>query len=511
MDLKVLKQDVSQKKCVFNRSAEQGIDVDFTLPDYYPPVNKILKCKTTPRIGAAAINGQTLSCEGSLNVLLIYVSSEGELCSYEYIMPFSKNFEFEGDNNDCMPSCSVKEEYMNCRLMNERKVELHGALGITACIIKKNCEKVICDIDGGNVVVNRELAPATSVLGIAEKYLTIEEDLELGNGQPSIRYLLRYDAKAFNTDCKTISGKAVVKGEMTVFVLYCGEGTATPQTLCSTIPFSQIIDIDGITDECECNCTAEIAALEIKPRTSVTGETRNLSLCAKLRFTATATCNDDMPVICDAFSTKYNADINLSDVTIEKIVKTVNDRFVCKSNIDLNVSGLNSVIDVWCDPKVNSCDIKDKEICVGGVINACILITDNDNNPLYLERNFDFTYSHPFMNGDENTYCSALVSVSRVSFTVLSNNCLEITSEIGICVTVMRKQKMSLLTDIRIDEKNKKGTERDCAMIIYYADCGEEVWNIARKYNSSPEEICEINSIEGKCIPSSQPLLIPIK
>ena len=37
------------------------------------------------------------------------------------------------------------------------------------------------------------------------------------------------------------------------------------------------------------------------------------------------------------------------------------------------------------------------------------------------------------------------------------------------------------------------------------------VWDIARKYNSSPDEISEINSIEGNSICETKPLLIPIK
>ena len=319
MDLKILRQDVCQNKTVFNRSAEQSIDIDFILPDYYPPVNKVLKCKTMPRITACAINGQTLTGEGTLNILLMYVSNENEVCSYEHIFNFTKSFELDGNYNDCIPRCHAKEEYMNCRLINERKVELHGALGITAKANKKQVEKVVCDIDGGNVVVNRGVAPATNLIGMAEKYLNIEEDLELGSGQPSVRYLLRYDARAFNVECKIISGKIVAKGEMAVMVLYWGEDNATPQTLKASIPFSQIIDVEGVSDECECECYVDIVGLEIKPRTSVTGETRNITVCAKLRFSANATCNNDVPVIYDAFSTKYASDITLNDMVFEKI------------------------------------------------------------------------------------------------------------------------------------------------------------------------------------------------
>ena len=511
MDLKILRQDVCQNKTVFNRSAEQSIDIDFILPDYYPPVNKVLKCKTMPRITACAINGQTLTGEGTLNILLMYVSNENEVCSYEHIFNFTKSFELDGNYNDCIPRCHAKEEYMNCRLINERKVELHGALGITAKANKKQVEKVVCDIDGGNVVVNRGVAPATNLIGMAEKYLNIEEDLELGSGQPSVRYLLRYDARAFNVECKIISGKIVAKGEMAVMVLYCGEDNATPQTLKASIPFSQIIDVEGVSDECECECYVDIVGLEIKPRTSVTGETRNITVCAKLRFSANATCNNDVPVIYDAFSTKYESDITLNDMVFEKIIKSVNDKFVSKSNIDLSVSGINSVIDLWCEPNIDTCGVSGEEIKANVEMRVCMIITDKDNNPVYLEKSFQFDYCYPYKNAPEGSICRATAAVCKTSYTILNDNCLEVTAEVALSVTVINKIKLSLVTDAKIDEECKKENCRDCAMIIYYAAAGERVWDIARKYNSSPDEIADINCVEGGCIDQSKPLLIPIK
>ncbi len=511
MELKVMKKQVCQSKIVFNRSAEQSIDIDFTLPDYYPPINKVLKCKTTPRINSATIGGQTVLCDGTLNVLLMYVSDENEICSYEHIMAFNKRFEADCDIVGCMPECSVQEEYINCRATGERKVEVHGALGIKVNVKKQCDEQVICDIDGCNVVVNRSVAPATNLLGMSEKYLTIEEDLELGNSQPSVKYILRYDAKIIGVECKAISGKIVAKGDMSITVLYCAQGSMLPQCLKTNLPFSQIIDVDGVGDDCECSCSVEVAALEVKPRTSITGETRNMTLTAKLRFCAKATCDNDIPVIVDAFSTKYNADIVQSDMLFEKIVKTVSDKCIAKGKLQMNSGGINSVLDLWCDAKILACSVDNEQVKVSGEVNACMIICDNDNNPQYLEKSFDFEYTHPFKNEQSDIYCEAVAAVGKISYTIVSGNCLELTAELSINATVLSRQPLKLVTGIKVDENEKKDVKRDCAMIIYYAADGEKIWDIARKYNSSPIEICEINNIDGEMIQEIKPLLIPLK
>ena len=42
MEYKNLKTNVFSIDTVFNESAEQPVDADFTLPDYYPDISKVL-------------------------------------------------------------------------------------------------------------------------------------------------------------------------------------------------------------------------------------------------------------------------------------------------------------------------------------------------------------------------------------------------------------------------------------------------------------------------------------
>ena len=56
MEQKSLKTKVFIKEKIYNESAELPIDVDFTMPDYYPDITKILKCRAVPRISAKGVN-----------------------------------------------------------------------------------------------------------------------------------------------------------------------------------------------------------------------------------------------------------------------------------------------------------------------------------------------------------------------------------------------------------------------------------------------------------------------
>ena len=76
MEHKNLKTNVFSLETVFNDSAELPLDVDFTLPDYYQDVSKILKCRAVPRIASKSISGSNVSVEGTVTVTVIYCSED---------------------------------------------------------------------------------------------------------------------------------------------------------------------------------------------------------------------------------------------------------------------------------------------------------------------------------------------------------------------------------------------------------------------------------------------------
>ena len=130
----------------------------------------------------------------------------------------------------------------------------------------------------------------------------IEEDLRIGAGQPAIENILKVNSAVCVKETKVINDKAVVKGELTICVLYCPEGKGAPQAVKTVLGYSQIVDVDGITDSCECECKAEIVNIDIKPKATANGEVKCFALAGKILLTCEAFCRNEIPIIADAFS-----------------------------------------------------------------------------------------------------------------------------------------------------------------------------------------------------------------
>ena len=508
MEQKNLKTSVFSLDTVFNESAEQPIDIDFTLPDYYADISKILKCRAVSRISSKGMSGSNISVEGCVTVTVIYCGSDNCISSYEYQYPFSKSFDTGINTDGCMLNVKTKCEYINCRAVTGRKIDIHGAAGIYVTLKKRKLTDVISDCDDCNIELLRGSVPATVPMGCADKYLLIEEEIELGSGQPDIRCVIRYDAEASITDSKILAGKSVVKGEMTVKLLYAPEDNLAPQTVRYQLPFSQLIEIDGISDGCDCESKVSIAHLEIKPRVSASGECRQLMLTAKLLITSECCCNNDVAVILDAYSRKYEADICKNEVCFNKITENINQSFSCKKNIEFPDNTLSAVSDMWCEARVDSVNFGDNAMRVCGTVTAFIIALDSDQIPTFYEKSIDFEYTHP-MNVTGELKCSPDITVTGANYTLTGEYNMELRIELNICASIYKCSNLPLITDIKINDGKPVQKANSGAMTVYFASQGEKIWDIARHYFADVEELKQINEIDEDILTRDKMILVP--
>ncbi len=509
MDNKALKTGVYYNENIFNDTCEQPVDVDFTLPDYCPDISKIFKCKAVTRITSKSINGNNITVDGNVLITLLYCNNENDLCSYEYAYPFSKIKELPNDCDGANLKVSAKCEYINCRAVTGRKVDIHGAVSLKICVFKRCSNQIVSDYDDKNVELKRMIAPATVPVVYSEKYLVIEEEISIGNTAPAVINILRTQAAPIISECKIMNDKAVAKGEMALTILYCAEGLKAPQVLKTRLPFSQIVEMAGITELCECDIKPEIATLEVKPFAVLGGECRNFSVNAKLLLKCESYCVNEIAVIEDAFSTKYKTELTKKPLTFNRICDTVSENCHIKKNVELS-ENIVSVVDVWCELQSKKVRFENDKICLNATILVSLLACDGEDNVFFYEKPLEFEWSHTTSCNCENLSFDPVIEISSVSFTILNANCIELRAELSVSGAVYEKNEVLLITDMEIftDEPckcNKKG-----GLVVCFNLERESLWSIARKYNASIEEIKSINELENENISGRTMLMVPI-
>ncbi len=508
MELKTVRQPLAVNETVYSGNGEIPVDEDFVLPDYYAEINKLLKCKVEGRVTSKSINTQSVTVDGHLCINILYCDKNGQLHSFEHITPISRSFDTSVEITGATVEAALKTEYANCRVVTERKVSVHGALSLSVKAVQQKKYDVVADITDNDIQIDRKEFPALNSIGNAEKNMLIEEELMLSPGQPPVEGVLRYCASPTVTEVKAVRNKAAVKGNLAVTVLY-RSGKQCAVYKCS-VPFSQLLDIGGMNEDCICTAKAQLCYLEIAPAKG-DGEIRKMTLNAKLALCAQSYCDDKIPVIIDAYSTDYELSMKKTDMSIEKVLGHISDTYMFKNTLEFGDCDISNIIDSWTEIDIIGCTYKDGEITVNAGVNICILAANSDERVGFYEKKVDMVYKkHTDFDCSGRIKCDTHFEPVSVSFTLLSDSSVEYRIEYRVNLSLREENCLAMLTEINCDSKAPKVKRQDCSLIIYYAQSGERVWDIAKTYNSDVMQMREINSLTEDFIENNKRILIPL-
>ncbi len=491
------------QKTTYCQCFEEQIEATANLSETMASVAKILKVTCEATVNSENLSGQTLSIEGNACVYVIYITDSGRICGHTEQIPFAKNVEldavYENSNVDVTAQCN----FINARALSGRKLEIKGAVSLKICISCNNDTELILGCDSNKLQLKKSKTNATVFVGRADKNIIIEEELQVS--EKPVYSCLKTSVIPKVSECKIVSGKIMVKGEAYIKMLLADED-ACLQEFSTVIPFSQMLEVENIADDCSCNATVKLCGAQFKSRTGSDGSFSNVIFTAKLSIAAELTAQRDIEYAEDAYSICDNIELKKQKIDLYSNKGELCDTFNISRELSFSEGDLRSVKSIWAEIGKTNCVSEDGFVSIIGTIKVCILGCNIEGQPVYHERPVDLEYSTELFTG-ESTLCEPTVKIENCGYSFLGDDCLEVKISLNVCGRVCESKTAELITDITtVDEVL---SNRDTCFIIYFAQKGECVWDIAKKYRSTVDGICSVNSIEDGTLDVDTKLIIP--
>ncbi len=509
MDFEVLRQAVCVNELIYEGSMEQPVDSDLTLPDYCPDILRILKCTITPRMTGTQVSGERITVDGTALIRLIYVAENARVRCFEQNLPFSKYVEVQNLPASPCVSVRLKAEYINCRAVSQRRADIHGTVSVNVSVATLREESLIAGVEGCGVQLQKKTQPASSAVGLAERMFPLNEVLEIGPSKAPVGQIIRSSAVALAQDIKVIQNKCLIKGELTINTLYCADTNENElETIEHTMPISQIIEVDGIDEDCGSDIRLVVMGLEVTPKSDSSGELRLLDMSARVCACVQAYRELEAPIVTDAYSTQYELSLEQKGLELTQLIEIFHETTLCKKAISLSGTSVTKVLDLWCSDLSASSSFANGMLTISGTATVSMLVLDHDAQPNYLERPVDFEYQRALRSDAQKIRCDPTVQVTALDYVLNTSDQMEVRIELNIAASVFCSTSLRLITSIAPNEEQPKRST-SAALTIYFSDAGESVWSIARRYNTTVEAILRENHLEGEQIPEKCMLLIP--
>ena len=512
MDYVMNREAISVRDVIFDDCQEQPIDIDLNLPDYCPDIQKIMKCQVYPRVTMRNISGDRLQVDGVAVIRILYLESAKKSirCS-EHTAPFSCSFNLKSTPQNAVIVTNAKPEYINCRALSPRKLDIHGAFTVYAQIICKSDQSYVRSINAEDVQQKTLTVPAVTLAGTGQQQFSVAESLEVGQGKPAVQSIIRSDVKANLADSKVISNKLMLKGDIVLRLLYSTDlETGNLDYIDFNVPFSQMIDIDGITENCICDIGIDVLNYDVKIRNDISEDDTILEFEVKLLATSLAYENTEIQLVENAYSTQYELEPSYKQIQLTKSIQFINESVMNKATIDLSTQDAAKVIDAWNEIASVNAECDGEQLLFTGKYNVCVLALDSEDNPFYIERSVDFTHHYPLKNNLSDCGIRSKATVISLSYRMNSSNDLEIRTDVKISSTVFENKFYKSVNEAYADEERPRIKDSTAALTLYYADSGESIWNIADAYCTSVDAIKAENDLDVDVLDSRGMLLIPM-
>ena len=509
MEFQINTEELRVKEQIVNMMVEQSIELDYMLPDYCPEIFKVLRARMQPSILSERISGNRLLIEGVADITVLYLGeNSGKLNRIEQKQAFTKTVELGQDCEGAFVSIRAKCDSFHCRAQNSRRLELRGVVSLGIAVYQNRAVRAVCDCP--ELQLHRRPVTACDRKFYASREFTVKEELRVGDSRPAIREIVDYTAHAAFLEQKLLADKVICKGELHLHTVYLGETPEQPEILEHTIPLSQIMDCQGIDEEDLCICRFEVVKYDLDLQMEEDGSCTVFSVEVGIRVYCEAARNREIMTVDDCYSTACEVTAETGACTVESLIHAVRADTVQKYPLRLTQGAVSLIYDLSCQPGNISYQTRNGKLVVLCGLETGILAADPEDLPVWMEQVIPCEIELEDCPGEQELSFLPQVTVRTADYHMLSAEELELRVELEVAGLLYRRSTIQVITGVVPSEDRPKQRGDDAALRIYFADEGESVWEVAKRYNTSVSAILEQDKIETEAFHGGDMVLIPI-
>ena len=492
----------------FETTSEHSLEADLNLPDYCPEIQRILKCCVTPHITSVQNASSRITVQGNAEVKLIYVGDNGKIAAFEQNFPIQKFCENSNLSSDCAVTARINIDYVNCRAVNSRRVDVRAMLTFIFNAQKKREENILCCAEGAGVQTVEESCDFASLTGVCEKIFSLNEVIEIEKNRHPVLQIINVSSSAVATEIKVINNKALVRGECRVKIYYISENENAVENIEHSMPISQIIEMDGVDENSFSALKLSVCSSQALTKVDSSGDMKLIDISVNISANMTAFEEMKISFIKDTYSTDYEMQTVTKSFELLSKNDSFNTSFTNKVVLESIGVSVDCVICVWCSDLKYSFITKDRKCVLCGTYSANVIYRDSEGKIDIIQKTVDFEYNIKTREECERNICFGNVTITGCACNIAADSRLDFKTEIDISGIVLSSSIMKYISNINVSESSPKKSDSS-ALTVYFSEKGEKLWDIARRYNTTVQAIADENEIYDECIGEERMILIP--
>lgn len=499
--------DTQKEKICINKIVEEKnevvtIEADTIVPDVKPDViASISTCGNICIYKKEILDGR-VRIDGCIDAYVIYLTEAEDsiIRGLNTSIDFTHMMEIPNCNQNMNLELDTCLKGIDCKVLNGRKINLKTNIEFRVKVYENKEEEVIRQIEGvENIQKQNKVLQINSLVGsgntkvVAKDTLAVEEGCNFGE-------ILKANCVVTNKEYKISYNKILVKADASVKIMYLTEENSI-KTLTSEIPVMGFIDLPDVSEENICDINYLLKNIIIKPNNT---EEHSISVEAEIDIDAKAYNTKDIEIIDDLYNPDCNIEFTTKDIETITQKNNCNEKVAINENINLNE--IQNILDIEANPTITNINMGNDKIIYEGEINLKILFQSNTSSRIETKQ-IDIPFNTQInTNVTSNIKISNNIEITKQSFNANGSN-LEVNIELNLMASMYKTVSLKIIDTLQMEEYEE---ENECGMTIYFVKKADTLWNIAKKFRTTIDQIVQTNQLENENkIEIGQQLFIP--
>lgn len=500
------KENICVNQIIGQKEENIRIEGDEIVPDIKPDILNIISSSGTVCIYKKEIQDGKIRFDGSVYVYTIYMADDenSSIRSINSSLDFSKTIEMNAITQDMQLEDCCQIQSIDCKILNGRKISIQANLKMQVKIYSNNNIEIMNDITDINDIQKLEKSyNINSLLGSGTTKVSAKDTVTIKQ-EDNLSEIMKVSVDIKNRETKISYNKVLAKADTVVNIMYLTEDN-TIGTVSATIPVMGFIDIQNINEQNLCDVSYELRNIAIKPNNV---DEHSIYIEAEIEITSLVYENKEMKIIQDLYSPSTELECKQRKITVMQNKRNIKQICNIRKQELVQEIGKNKIYDVDVKPVIVSMQIVNGRVSYEGELNLNVLFASENNTQV---RSKEIVEPFTFNIADEqittNTSIDTFVEVKMQDFIVMPDESIDMKVDLEFNLRVSNMEDLNIIDEVNNVENRSR---EKYSIVIYYTKKGDTLWNIAKRFGSTIDEIVRINKIENPdVILPGQQLFIP--
>lgn len=515
MDLQ--KQPLNQMVRKGKVFAQITVDNDCIVKDSKPDIVKMIHTKGRVILDEVKVENRAVWVSGQLKFTVLYRSDSenSKLETLSDAVSFREKIYMDEVLEEDRVWVDQRVEDLNITAINSRKLAVRAVVGVEALCEKARTVEIACAVkDPAGICVKTETHPLLDLILEKKDILRIHNEISLPGSNPNIARMIydNVDVRGLQTAC--VGDMLQVRGVADVSVLY--QSTEGLMEWYETeLPIMGNLEGQNLGQQSLYWIRVRPGETEISLQTDNDQEPRNLSLDMVFDVEIRLWQEKEFEILSDAYSLK------------ETLVPATQSLGVCNLMVKNEAKqrllqqvklpeGQERILQISsCEGKmeVDHVEIKENGLEVEGILEADILYTTTDDHfPVaHAMEQIPFTQKievQGLREQEKDIIYELDPGIDQLAVNLLDNDQYEVKAVLSLTALVLREEQVNVVAEIETQPFDSKALEALPGVTGYVVQKEDSLWDIAKHYHTTEEEMMTTNGLSSSLLTPGQKLVI---